>query len=56
MPEFLDLHGKTTKVLRAAADAGMRRHGQGLRLWTDHVDQRGTRVQQPSGLLSAGDE
>jgi MarR family transcriptional regulator, organic hydroperoxide resistance regulator len=27
MPEFLDLHGKTTKVLRAAADAGMRRHG-----------------------------
>ncbi|MFC8718263.1 MarR family winged helix-turn-helix transcriptional regulator [Kitasatospora sp. NPDC057198] len=27
MPEFLDLHGRTSKVLRAAADAGMRRHG-----------------------------
>ncbi|GLW70900.1 hypothetical protein Kpho02_31990 [Kitasatospora phosalacinea] len=27
MPEFLDLHGKTSKALRAAADAGMRRHG-----------------------------
>lgn len=27
MPEFLDLHGRTSKVLRAAAEAGMRRHG-----------------------------
>jgi DNA-binding MarR family transcriptional regulator len=27
MPDFLDLHGKTSKALRAAADAGMRRHG-----------------------------
>ena len=27
MPEFLDLHGKTNKVLRALADGAMRRHG-----------------------------
>ena len=27
MPEFLDLHGRTSKVLRAAADGAMRRHG-----------------------------
>ncbi|WP_067142978.1 MarR family winged helix-turn-helix transcriptional regulator [Microtetraspora malaysiensis] len=27
MPEFLDLHGKTTKVLRALAETAMRRHG-----------------------------
>jgi DNA-binding MarR family transcriptional regulator len=27
MPELLDLHGRTSKVLRAAAEAGMRRHG-----------------------------
>ncbi|MCX5400586.1 MarR family winged helix-turn-helix transcriptional regulator [Streptomyces sp. NBC_00102] len=27
MPEFLDLHGKTSKALRALADAAMRRHG-----------------------------
>ncbi|MET8291869.1 MarR family winged helix-turn-helix transcriptional regulator [Streptomyces sp. NPDC005132] len=27
MPEFLDLHGKTSKVLRALADGAMRRHG-----------------------------
>ncbi|WP_327316066.1 MarR family winged helix-turn-helix transcriptional regulator [Streptomyces sp. NBC_01235] len=27
MPEFLDLHGRTSKVLRALADAAMRRHG-----------------------------
>lgn len=27
MPEFLDLHSKTTKVLRALSDAAMRRHG-----------------------------
>ncbi|MCX5207809.1 MarR family winged helix-turn-helix transcriptional regulator [Kitasatospora sp. NBC_00240] len=27
MPEFLDLHGRTTKALRALAEAGMRRHG-----------------------------
>ncbi|MGI5240663.1 MarR family winged helix-turn-helix transcriptional regulator [Dactylosporangium sp. CA-139066] len=35
MPELLDLHSKTTKVLRAAADAAMRRHG--LRLGQDHL-------------------
>ncbi|WP_031512234.1 MarR family winged helix-turn-helix transcriptional regulator [Streptomyces sp. NRRL F-5123] len=27
MPEFLDLHSRTTKALRALADEGMRRHG-----------------------------
>jgi DNA-binding MarR family transcriptional regulator len=27
MPEFLDLHGRTSKVLRALAEAEMRRHG-----------------------------
>jgi DNA-binding MarR family transcriptional regulator len=27
MPEFLDLHGKTNKVLRALAEQGMQRHG-----------------------------
>ncbi|MFF1674497.1 MarR family winged helix-turn-helix transcriptional regulator [Streptomyces sp. NPDC058256] len=27
MPEFLDLHGRTSKVLRALADGAMRRHG-----------------------------
>jgi DNA-binding MarR family transcriptional regulator len=27
MAEFLDLHGRTSKVLRALADAAMRRHG-----------------------------
>lgn len=27
MPEFLDLHSKTAKALRAVAEAGMRRHG-----------------------------
>jgi DNA-binding MarR family transcriptional regulator len=27
MPEFLDLHGKTSKALRAATEAAMRRHG-----------------------------
>jgi DNA-binding MarR family transcriptional regulator len=30
MPEFLDLHGKTNKVLRALAEAGMQRHGMHL--------------------------
>lgn len=35
MPEFLDLHGKTNKVLRAAAEAGMQRHG--LHLGQDHL-------------------
>ena len=35
MPELLDLHGKTTKAVRAAADAAMRRHG--LRLGQDHL-------------------
>jgi DNA-binding MarR family transcriptional regulator len=35
VPEFLDLHSKTTKVLRAAADAAIRRHG--LRLGQDHL-------------------
>ena len=27
MAEFLDLHGRTSKALRALAEAGMRRHG-----------------------------
>jgi MarR family transcriptional regulator, organic hydroperoxide resistance regulator len=27
MPEFLDLHGQTTKALRALAEDSMRRHG-----------------------------
>jgi DNA-binding MarR family transcriptional regulator len=35
MPEFLDLHSKTMKVLRVVADAAMRRHG--VRLGQDHV-------------------
>jgi DNA-binding MarR family transcriptional regulator len=35
MPEFLDLHSKTSKVLRAAADAAVQRHG--LRLGQDHL-------------------
>ena len=35
MPELLDLHGKTTKAIRAAADAALRRHG--LRLGQDHL-------------------
>jgi DNA-binding MarR family transcriptional regulator len=35
LPEFLDLHSKTTKSLRAAADQAMRRHG--LRLGQDHL-------------------
>src|SRR4051795_6998948 len=35
VPEFLDLHSKTTKALRAVADAAIRRHG--LRLGQDHL-------------------
>jgi DNA-binding MarR family transcriptional regulator len=35
MPEFLDLHGKTSKALRAVADAAVRRHG--LHLGQDHL-------------------
>jgi MarR family transcriptional regulator, organic hydroperoxide resistance regulator len=35
VPELLDLYGKTSKVIRAAADAAMRRHG--LRLGQDHL-------------------
>lgn len=35
MTEFLDLHSKMTKALRAAADQAMRRHG--LRLGQDHL-------------------
>jgi DNA-binding MarR family transcriptional regulator len=27
VPEFLDLHGRTNKAVRALAEAGMRRHG-----------------------------
>ncbi|MGW4350832.1 MarR family winged helix-turn-helix transcriptional regulator [Nocardia sp. NPDC004582] len=34
-PEFLDLHGRTSKVLRALADRDMRRHG--LHLGQNHV-------------------
>lgn len=35
MPEFLDLHGRLSKVLRALGDAGMRRHG--LHLGQNHL-------------------
>jgi DNA-binding MarR family transcriptional regulator len=35
MPEFLDLHSSTTKVLRALADGAMRRHG--LHLGQNHL-------------------
>lgn len=35
MSELLDLHGKTNKAIRAAADAALRRHG--LRLGQDHL-------------------
>ncbi|MFF0296663.1 MarR family winged helix-turn-helix transcriptional regulator [Kitasatospora sp. NPDC004615] len=35
MPEFLDLHGKTSKALRALADGAMRRHG--LHLGQNHL-------------------
>ncbi|MER7246386.1 MarR family transcriptional regulator [Kribbella sp. NPDC000426] len=35
MPEFLELHSKTSKLLRAAADAAVQRHG--LRLGQDHL-------------------
>ncbi|PTL79529.1 MarR family winged helix-turn-helix transcriptional regulator [Vitiosangium sp. GDMCC 1.1324] len=35
MPKFLDLHSKTTKVLRALVDAAMRRHG--LHLGQNHL-------------------
>jgi DNA-binding MarR family transcriptional regulator len=35
VPEFLDLQSKTTKAIRAAADAALRRHG--LRLGQDHL-------------------
>jgi DNA-binding MarR family transcriptional regulator len=35
VPELLDLHGRTSKAVRAAADTAMRRHG--LRLGQDHL-------------------
>jgi DNA-binding MarR family transcriptional regulator len=35
VPEFLDLHSKTMKVLRAVAEAAMQRHG--LHLGQDHL-------------------
>ncbi|MFI5955225.1 MarR family winged helix-turn-helix transcriptional regulator [Cryptosporangium sp. NPDC051539] len=35
MPEFLDLHGRTNKVLRALTEAGLQRHG--LHLGQDHL-------------------
>ncbi|MGZ2356793.1 MarR family winged helix-turn-helix transcriptional regulator [Streptomyces sp. 372A] len=35
MSEFLDLHGRTSKVLRTLADAAMRRHG--LRVGQNHL-------------------
>jgi DNA-binding MarR family transcriptional regulator len=35
VPEFLELHSKTTKALRAATDAALQRHG--LRLGQDHL-------------------
>lgn len=35
MPEFLDLHGRTNKVVRAAVEGVLRRHG--LHLGQDHL-------------------
>ncbi|MFI9506009.1 MarR family winged helix-turn-helix transcriptional regulator [Nocardia sp. NPDC052566] len=35
MSEFLDLHGRTNKAVRAVADAAVRRHG--LHLGQDHL-------------------
>jgi DNA-binding MarR family transcriptional regulator len=35
VPEFLELHSKTSKLLRAAADAAVQRYG--LRLGQDHL-------------------
>jgi DNA-binding MarR family transcriptional regulator len=35
MPEFLELHSKTSRVVRAAAEAVVQRHG--LRLGQDHL-------------------
>jgi DNA-binding MarR family transcriptional regulator len=35
MPEFLDLHSKTSKVVRAAAEVAMQRHG--LHLGQNHL-------------------
>jgi MarR family transcriptional regulator, organic hydroperoxide resistance regulator len=35
MPEFLDLHGRTNKLVRDLADARLRRHG--LHLGQDHL-------------------
>lgn len=35
MPEFLDLHSRMTKVLRAVAESGMQRHG--LHLGQNHL-------------------
>ncbi|WP_427886967.1 MarR family winged helix-turn-helix transcriptional regulator [Kribbella sp. GL6] len=35
MPEFLELHSRTSKLLRAAADNAVQRHG--LRLGQDHL-------------------
>jgi DNA-binding MarR family transcriptional regulator len=35
VPEFLELHSKTTKALRAATDAALKHHG--LRLGQDHL-------------------
>ncbi|MET8146051.1 MarR family winged helix-turn-helix transcriptional regulator [Sphaerisporangium sp. NPDC005288] len=35
MPEFLDLHSKMSKALRAAAEVAMRRHG--VHLGQDHL-------------------
>ncbi|NUR82524.1 MAG: winged helix-turn-helix transcriptional regulator [Nonomuraea sp.] len=35
MPEFLDLHSKASKALRAAAESAVRRHG--LHLGQDHL-------------------
>jgi DNA-binding MarR family transcriptional regulator len=35
VPAFLDLHGRTNKALRAAAEAAVRRHG--LHLGQDHL-------------------
>jgi DNA-binding MarR family transcriptional regulator len=55
MPEFLDLHSKTTKALRALADGAMRRHG--LHLGQNHLlsvlwDRDGSTPGEIAGALN----
>jgi DNA-binding MarR family transcriptional regulator len=54
MSEFLDLHGKTTKALRALAEEAMRRHG--LHLGQNHLlaalwERDGSTPGEIAGLL-----